>query len=396
VPPLPAVVSRRFDGVIAASSPWLTALPPFLVASAVCIAVVPASMWFARRTGAVAEPDGDRHLHAQTTPRLGGIAMFAGFAIAIAVFGSAVPDRWQVIAVTGAITVAMAIDDILDLSWRSKLAIEIGVGVMTVLLGITITSIAVPGGHATSVWDLMWLSAPITVVWLVGMQVSVNLLDGADGVAAGVIAIVAGVCLLAAINRLGTPGGVQEGVLILSGALMGCCLGFLVFNLPPARVFMGDSGSHFLGVALAVITILGVAKIVVGLSILVPLITLGLPIGDTAFAIVRRSLSGRNPAAADAGHLHHRLRAVGMTPIETAFTFYLVTGILGCIALTIYGHRRIIDIALGLLVVALVGLIWRNRRRVPRLPFVALEESEIQVDGRRALPKHIHHRSESD
>jgi UDP-GlcNAc:undecaprenyl-phosphate/decaprenyl-phosphate GlcNAc-1-phosphate transferase len=155
--------------VIAASSPWLTALPPFLVASAVCIAVVPASMWFARRTGAVAEPDGDRHLHAQTTPRLGGIAMFAGFAIAIAVFGSAVPDRWQVIAVTGAITVAMAIDDILDLSWRSKLAIEIGVGVMTVLLGITITSIAVPGGHATSVWDLMWLSAPITVVWMVRM-----------------------------------------------------------------------------------------------------------------------------------------------------------------------------------------------------------------------------------
>jgi UDP-GlcNAc:undecaprenyl-phosphate/decaprenyl-phosphate GlcNAc-1-phosphate transferase len=207
---------------------------------------------------------------------------------------------------------------------------------------------------------------------------------------------VAGVCLLAAINRLGTSGGVQEGVLILSGALMGCCLGFLVFNLPPARVFMGDSGSHFLGVALAVITILGVAKIVVGLSILVPLITLGLPIGDTAFAIVRRSLSGRNPAAPDAGHLHHRLRAVGMTPIETAFTFYLVTGILGCIALTIYGHRRIILIALGLLVVALAVLIWRNRRRVPRLPFVAIEEREVQVDGRRVIPTHIHHRGEAD
>src|SRR5579863_1849289 len=344
-------------------------------------------MWFARRTGAVAEPDGDRHLHAQPTPRLGGIAMFAGFAIAVAIFGSAVPDRWQVIAVTGAITVAMAIDDILDLSWRSKLAIEVGVGIVTVLLGITITSIAVPGSHSTSVWDLMWL---------VGMQVSVNLLDGADGVAAGVIAIVAGVCLLAAINRLGTGGDVQGGVLILSGALMGCCIGFLVFNLPPARVFMGDSGSHFLGVALAVITILGVAKIVVGLSILVPLITLGLPIGDTAFAIVRRSLSGRNPAAADAGHLHHRLRAVGMTPIETAVTFYLVTGILGCIALTIYGHRRIIIFALGLLVVALVVLIWRNRRRVPRLPFVAIEEREVHVDGRRVLPTHIHHRGETD
>jgi UDP-GlcNAc:undecaprenyl-phosphate GlcNAc-1-phosphate transferase len=225
----------------------------------------------------------------------------------------------------------------------------------------------------------------------------VNLLDGADGVAAGVVAIVAGVCLLAAINRISAANDVQSGVVILSGAVMGCCLGFLVFNLPPARVFMGDSGSHFLGIALGVITILGVAKVVVGLSILVPLIALGLPIGDTLFAIVRRALSGRNPAAADAGHLHHRLRAVGLNPIETALTFYLVTGILGCLALTIYGHRRIIDLALGLLVVALVVLIWRNRRGVRRLPFAAaVEESEVQIDGRRALPSHIKHRGESD
>jgi UDP-GlcNAc:undecaprenyl-phosphate GlcNAc-1-phosphate transferase len=382
--------------VIAADSPWLTALPPFLVASAVCIAAVPGSMWLARRTGAVAEPDGDRHLHRQATPRLGGIAMFAGFAVAIAIFGSSITYRWQVLAVTAAITVAMAVDDILDLSWRSKLAIEIGVGVLTVLFGITITTLAIPGGHSASVIDLLWLSAPVTVVWLVGMQVSVNLLDGADGVAAGVIAIVAAVCLLAAISRIGRADEVQTGVVILSGAVMGCCLGFLVFNLPPARVFMGDSGSHFLGVALAVITILGVAKVVVGLSILVPLIALGLPIGDTLFAIVRRTLAGRNPAAPDAGHLHHRLRAVGMTPLETAVTFYLVTAILGCLALTIYGHHTIIFIALGLLVVSLVGLVWRNRRRTPRLPFVAAEESEVQVEGRRTRPSPIHHSGEPD
>ena len=203
----------------------------------------------------------------------------------------------------------MAIDDILDLSWRSKLAIEIGVGVLTVLLGITITSIAIPGGHSTSVWDLMWLAAPVTVVWLVGMQVSVNLLDGADGVAAGVIAIVAGVCLLAAINRIDTPGGAQEGVLILSGALMGCCLGFLVFNLPPARVFMGDSGSHFLGVALAVITILGVAKIVVG-----PLDP-G-PAHHPRTADRRHRLSRSSGAPCPAGILRPRTRAISTIASE--------------------------------------------------------------------------------
>jgi hypothetical protein len=87
---------------------------------------------------------------------------------------------------------------------------------------------------------------------------------------------------------------------------------------------------------------------------------------------------------------------VGMTPIETAVTFYLVTGILGCLALTIYGHRRIIDIALGLLVVSLVALIWRNRRRTPRLPFVSTEDGEVLIEGRRSIPSHIRHRGESD
>ena len=302
----------------ATGSPWLSALPPFLIASAVCIAAVPGSMWLARRTGAVAQPDGDRHLHARPTPRLGGIALFIGFAVAIAFFGSGITERWQVVAVTGAITIAMAIDDILDLNWLQQARHRGGRGRPRRGASASRSRRSRFPAPIRRVWELGLLTAPVTVVWLVGMQVSVNLLDGADGVAAGVVAIVAGVCLLAAISRISSDHDVQSGVVILSGAVMGCCLGFLIFNLPPARVFMGDSGSHFLGIALGVITILGVAKVVVGLSILVPLIALGLPIGDTLFAILRRTLSGRNPAAPDAGHLHHRLRAVGLNPIETA------------------------------------------------------------------------------
>src|SRR5207247_9849362 len=131
------------------------------------------------------------------------------------------------------------------------------------------------------------------------------------GVAAGVVAIVRAVCRLAAINRIQAPGDVQTGVVVLCGALMGCCLGFLMFNLPPARVFMGDSGSHFLGLALGLITILGVAKIVVGLSLLVPLIALALPIGDTAFAVVRRRVAGRPTSGPAAAPQPHRLQAPG-------------------------------------------------------------------------------------
>jgi len=383
--------------VIASSTPWLPAVLPFLVASVVCLATIPLSAALARRSGAMAEPDLDRHLHPQPTPRLGGISLYLGFATAVAAFGGSIAYRWQIVAVTGAITLAMALDDIFDLSWRSKLAIEVGAGVLVALVGITITFIAVPGGHSPTVIDLGLLATPITVLWVVGMQVSVNFLDGADGVAAGVIAIVAVVLMLSAINRIQAPNDVQSGVIIMSGALMGCCVGFLVFNLPPARVFMGDSGSHFLGVALAGITILGVSKIVVGLSLLVPLIALGIPISDTAFAIVRRRRAGRSVAEPDAGHLHHRLMARGLTPIETALTFYLATAILGCIALSVYGHQRILLIALALLALSLGGVIWQNRRRAQRREQLVDDDAVIVVEGHRQLHSRIRqHGGETD
>jgi len=181
------------------------------------------------------------------------------------------------------------------------------------------------------------------------------------------VAIVALVAMLAAINRIIVPGDLQSGVVILSASLMGVCAGFLVFNLPPARTFMGDTGSHFLGVVLAAITIVGIAKVAVGLSILVPLIALGLPISDTAWAIVRRGRAGISPTTPDAGHLHHRLQARGMTPMETALTFYFTTGVLGCLGLAIFGHRKILDIATALCALGVVTLFWRNRRRIQRL-----------------------------
>jgi UDP-GlcNAc:undecaprenyl-phosphate GlcNAc-1-phosphate transferase len=374
------------------STPWLPALPPFLLASAVTMVLIPATILVARRVGAVAEPDAARHIHRAPTPRLGGLALFGGFTVALIVFGGPVPDRWQVITVTGAITAAMLVDDILDLPWNAKLAIELGAGVLAAALGITINFFAVPGGHGPSLVQLGWMAAPITAVFVLGMEVSINFLDGSDGVAAGVVAIVATVLLLAAVNRLQGSGDVQNGVIVMSGALMGCCCGFLVFNLPPARVFMGDTGSHFLGVALAVISVLGVAKIAVALALFVPLIALGLPIGDTAFAIVRRRRAGRSPTEPDAGHLHHRMLATGMSPLETALTFYLTTAILGCVGLFVFGHRKILDVALGLLVVALVALVWRSRRRRPHLD----PESFLSVPGRRHVPAPVRRRGDQD
>ena len=375
-------------------TPWYPALLPFLLACAVTCAAVPLSMWLARRVGAVDRPDAERRIHDEPTPRLGGIAMFAGFAVALAVFGSGVEERWDVVAVTAAITVAMAVDDVLRLPAWTKLIIEMGAGILVAALGITISFFGFRA-HPASVLDLGLLAAPVTVVWLVGMQVSINLLDGVDGVASGVVAIVSGVLLLAAINRLGPTETIQNSVIVMSGALMGCCFGFLYWNVSPARVFMGDSGSHFLGVAVGTITVLGTAKVAVALTILVPLVSLGLPIGDTAFAIVRRRRAGTGIAAPDAGHLHHRLLALGLSPRETALAFYLATIILGCIALGIFGHRKVLALAAVLLVVALVALVRRSRRRNGDLEGRPLRDW-LLVSDREAVPSRTRRGGEAD
>ena len=342
---------------------WLSALAPFLVAAGVCIVAVPLTMVLARRVGAVDHPDDERHLHAAPTPRLGGLAMLLGYVVAVAVFGGQTSSRWPLLIVAGVVALMMAVDDTLDLAWWAKLVVVLGAGVAFFALGISITDVDLPGGHLV---QLGLLALPVTVLWVAGMQVSVNFMDGADGVAAGVVAIVAMVTMLAAINRIVVPGDLQSGVVILSAALMGVCFGFLVFNLPPARTFMGDTGSHFLGAVLAAITIVGAAKVAVGLSILVPLIALALPISDTAWTIVRRGRAGVSPTTPDAGHLHHRLQARGMTALETALTFYFTTGVLGCLGLAIFGHRKILDVAIVLCALGLAGTFWHNRRRIRR------------------------------
>src|SRR5258708_29344421 len=350
---------------------------------------VPASMLLARRIGrgAVDSPHDARRIHREPTPRLGGLAMYAGFAVALAAFGGSIHTRWQIVAITGVITVAMAVDDILGLPWYAKLIVEPAAGLLAWTVGVAITFVALPGGHGASVRELGAAALPITLVWFVGMQTSINLLDGVDGVAAGVVALVAGVLLLAAINRLGPTEHVQSDVIVMSGALMGCCIGFLVFNFAPARTFMGDSGSHFLGVALGMLHILGDANVTVALSLMVTHVYLGLPIGDTAFAIVRRRRAGRGVAHADAGHLHHRLLDLGFTARETALTFYLATAILGCIGLALFGHRRVLLVAVGLLAIALIGLIWRNMRREPGVE--AEDTGYIALPGRPPPPTRV-------
>ncbi len=375
--------------VTAFSAAWTPAVLPFIVAMAVCVALVPVTMALAPRVGAVADASRARDVHETPTPRLGGLAMMAGFGLAVAVFGGPVDHRWWVVAICATISVTMVVDDALHLPPSTKLLLEVSIGAAVAVAGFTIDFIAVPGGH---IWQLGLFAAPVTVAWVVGMQTSINLIDGVDGVAAGVCAIVAGVLLLAAVNRVSPADEVQTGVIVMAGALMGACLGFLVWNFHPARTFMGDSGSHFLGVALAIMSVSGIAKVAVALSMGIPILALGMPIGDTAWAIYRRKRQGLKVTEADAGHIHHRLLDLGLSVRETAVVFWLATGILGCFALALFGHQHILAVAVVLLTLSLAGLLVRNRRR----PGTTVTEDYLIVPGRAAVPGRARHPSEVD
>jgi UDP-GlcNAc:undecaprenyl-phosphate GlcNAc-1-phosphate transferase len=315
----------------------LPGLWTFLAAALVCIVATPVAIWLSRRFGVLAQPGG-RHSHAQPTPLLGGLAMWVAFAFAALVFVPRDAGTIGAVIVSGLAMAILIVDDKRGMRPLVKLGVQVGVALVAVLVfGTQIKFFSLPGGHVV---QLGLLIAPVSVFWLAGMQNTVNFLDGADGLAAGVVAIVALILMLAA-GQLH-----QVEVVQLGGALAGCCAGFLLFNFPPAKIFMGDSGAHFLGVALGMISILGVAKVAVAFALAAPALALALPIADTGWAILRRRRQGRSVAAADRLHLHHRLQSFGLDGRQTCFVFYAASLLLGGLGLTLFGHGRILAVVL--------------------------------------------------
>ena len=330
---------------------------PFAVAL-VCtaIAVLPAR-WLAFRLGAVAEP-GERRIHRQPTGRLGGLALYIGFGLSAALF-SINSHTLGLLLAAATIATLMVFDDIHGVRALWKLGFQLLASLLAIAFGIFIESLALPGQqHATNL--ALAVSLPLTIVWFVALQNTINLIDGVDGLAAGVVAIVAATLLLAAINRD------QKDIVILSGALIGACVGFLFFNWHPARIFMGDSGSNFLGFALAALSVLSVAKEAVLLALLVPVLALAIPIFDTGWAILRRRMGGRSIAMPDTGHLHHRLLDFGLSPRETALVFYFGTAIFAALGLAVYGHKKVLLGAIVLLLLGIVIIMLRRFHRISR------------------------------
>ena len=348
------------DAIASLTQHLLPGLWPFVVAMILCAAAVPLAIYLSRRFGWIAEPGG-RHAHASPTPKLGGLALYAGFALSVAIFLPGYGATPGVLIVTGLATGLLAIDDKWAMKPLVKLAVQLGLALLAVaVFDVQIRFFSLPGGHIVQLGLLM---APVSVFWLVGMQNTVNFLDGADGLAAGVIGIVAVILVLAA-------GQLQQIEIVkMSAALAGCCVGFLIFNFPPARIFMGDSGAHFLGVALGMISILGVAKVAVAFALAAPVLALAVPIADTGWAVVRRRLRGTSVARPDLLHLHHRLQSLGLDPRQTSFVFYSATALLGSLGLTLFGHGRILAVVLiataVLISTVAADLLQQSRWRVP-------------------------------
>src|SRR5260370_11594433 len=332
------------------------AVVPFL-AALVCTAIVVLPVrWLAFRLGAVARP-GDRFIHQLPTARLGGLAMYLGFGLSAALF-STEASPLGLLRCAAVITTLMVFDDIGGVRPLIKLGFQVAASLLAIVgFDIAIHFIGLPGRIVTLA---PIVSVLVTLVWFVGLENTTNFLDGVDGLAAGVVAIVAATLLLAAINRN------ETGIVILAGALIGACVGFLLFNWHPARVFMGDSGSNFLGFTLAALSVLSVGKGTVALALVVPVAALAIPIVDTTWAIVRRRLRGRSIATPDTEHLHHRLLDFGLTPQETALVFYFGTAIFAAVGLAIYGHKKVLLGAILLMLLGIVVILLRRFRRIRR------------------------------
>ena len=300
-----------------------------VVAFAFSFAATPIAYRLAFKVGAVDVPKDKRRMHKKPTPRIGGLAIIFGFLVAICCFGRLTRELTAILCGAAIIAAMGFVDDCKTLDAKLKFVIQI-IAALVVMIGgnIRITVFTNPNIFSDSPYLVLpwWLSGIATIVWIVFITNAVNFIDGLDGLAAGVSAIMS-VSLVFVAVRMG-----EYPVAVIGLALMGACFGFLPFNFNPAKIFMGDTGSTFLGFILATLSIQGVFKSYAIISFAVPLLILGLPLFDAMFAMIRRIYHGQSPMTADRGHLHHRLIDMGFSQKQTVFILYAISGVLGITA----------------------------------------------------------------
>lgn len=344
-----------------------------LLAAIVSFLVTPLAQRLAFLIGAVDRPD-SRKIHRAPTARTGGVAVLLGFCapwIVVYLLDNQVVRIFQqqertFLTLIGCGLAMFALgfaDDILNLGSKHKLVVQILIAIAMYQGGFRITEVSNP---FTTPIALGWFSLPFTVLWIVGITNATNLLDGMDGLVAGVAAVMA--LSLAMINILG--GNVL--VALLTFSLAGAVLGFLPFNFTPARIFLGDSGSLFIGIIMAGISTISFFKAATATLVLIPLLLFALPLFDTTQVVIGRLRRGQHPFSPDKNHVHHRLMRLGLNQRQAAVILYAVTLFLGVASIVLswrmtaaaFVSLAILGTSLGIGVVAVARHIARRRQAV--------------------------------
>lgn len=308
----------------------------FFVALLLGLILTPVAIRLGVRLGITDKPSTDasaevggprRRVNRRVTPRTGGIAIIVAFMIAVLLFDSLTAQLKGILIGGSIIFIGMLLDDMFDIPAVLKLLIQSVAAIVVIACGVRVTAFTdfIHGGHfQLGVWGVI-----LTYFWIVGITNALNLIDGLDGLAGGVAALI----LLAMYFFAAFKGMATMGAILV--ALLGAVLGFLVFNYNPARVFLGDAGSEFLGFMIASLSVYGALKLPTTVMLVVSVFALGIPIAETLSSILRRAVRHRSPMEADNGHFHYRLLFLGWSQRRISALYYVVTFVLCSIGLAI-------------------------------------------------------------
>ncbi len=350
---------------------WGNIAIAFLIAFIISMMLTPYTIRIAEKIGAVDVPKDKRRMHTREMPKFGGPAVITGFLVSIiyllivmSIEGTIdlfTPEQYG-FKLIGlflgiiAISIVGIIDDVKTLKPIYQLIGQIIAASIVVAFGIKIDQITIPFLYQIGLSDAF--STLITIVWIVGIINAINLIDGLDGLSSG-ITLISCISLLIIFCLNESP----LIAIILITALIGALVGFLPFNFAPAKTFIGDTGSNFLGFMLAVISILGIAKTYTIAVIILPVIVLGLPIFDVMFAITRRLIKGKSIKAvfkADKGHLHHKLVAKGFSQKQAVLILYGISAAFGMFAVILFESGILKALSFLLMVIAAVAIGYKN------------------------------------
>lgn len=313
----------------------------------ISFAATPLVKILAMKIGAMDVPKDDRRMHNVPIARIGGLAIFLGFILSVLIFAD-VSTEVRGILLGSVLIVALAIvDDIIDLPAVFKFVVQIAAALIAVGHGVIIEVISNPNIFSDIPYLKLGIFAiPVTVIWVVAITNSVNFIDGLDGLAVGVSSIASLSMLIIAVLVS------EPNVAVIMAALAGACLGFMPYNVNPAKIFMGDTGALFIGFILATVSVQGLFKFYAIMSFAVPFLILALPIFDIVFAVVRRLIAGKSPMSADRGHVHHRLIDMGFNQKQAVMIMYTFSGVLGltAVVLTTSGELRALVLIVAFLV----------------------------------------------